>query len=99
MDKHITILKLITLLKSTLDFSSIEFVDYWDADLCAIGFKKAGKLVYVSTANFIHRYPIKYDFDLEIINPKQIDDIRVVKSGHRASQFELISEIKLFFEL
>lgn len=40
MKRDITILKLIERLKLVINFTLLEVVDYWDADLCAIGLMK-----------------------------------------------------------
>ena len=41
MKKHVSILLLIRALKKYIKKFGIEIVDYWDADLCALGLKKA----------------------------------------------------------
>ncbi len=68
MEKDITILKLIERLKLTINFNLVEVVDYWEADLCAIGLIKGNKLIYISTFNYLGKQELMYDFDLEIID-------------------------------
>ncbi|OQP54599.1 hypothetical protein A4H97_21780 [Niastella yeongjuensis] len=52
MKKDKTLIALLDKLKSKADFNKVEFVDYWDGDLCAIGFKRGIRLVYLSSWNF-----------------------------------------------
>ena len=68
MEKDKTIIKLLQRLKLTIDFTSLEIVDYWEIDLCAIGIRKGNKLVYISTFNYVEDDEVRYDFDLEIID-------------------------------
>lgn len=96
MKKDITIINLIGKLKDIIDFSLLEIVDYWEADLCAIGIKKENKMIYISTYNYASNSPITYDFDLELTGS---DEINVIKQGRNVSQSLLIDEIKLFFNI
>jgi hypothetical protein len=68
VEKDSSILKLIERLKLVINFTQLEVIDYWDADLCAIGLKKGNRLVYISTFNYIEKNESGYDFDLEIIH-------------------------------
>lgn len=96
MEKDITIINLIAKLKDKIDFSLLEIVDYWEADLCAIGIKKENKMIYISTYNYVSDSPITYDFDLELTGTEEIN---VIRQGRNVSQSFLIDEIKLFFEV
>jgi len=49
IEKDDSIVKLIERLKSKIDFTAIEFVPYWDADLCAIGLKQRNHLIFLLT--------------------------------------------------
>lgn len=99
MEKDITILKFIERLKLIINFTLIKIVDYWDADLCAIGFTKGNKLVYISTFNYAENSELMYDFDLEIIDENDKEKISVIKVGRNVSEDELVNEIKLFLEV
>ena len=99
MEKDRTIVELIERLKLLINFALIEIVDYWDADLCAIGLKKGDKVVYISTFNSIENEELNYDFDLEKIVEKDKEKIEVMRVGRNVSEAELVREINLFFEL
>lgn len=98
MEKDITILKLIEKLKLVINFTLIEVVDYWEADLCAVGLKNGNKLVYISTYNYTENEDVRYDFELEIIDQTNKEKINVIGFGRNISEAELVNEIKLFFE-
>lgn len=96
INKDITILKLIKKIKNLKNSDLIEIVDYWDADLCAIGLKKENRLIYISTFNYIENNPLFYDFDLEIISNDDIEQLQILKSGRKVSEVNLLFEIDLF---
>lgn len=98
MEKDKTIIRLIERLKLTFNFSTIQIVDYWEADLCAIGLKKKRKLVYISTYNYTEQKTISYDFDFEIVSDKsEQEKPNVVKTGRNVTEPELINQISQFF--
>jgi hypothetical protein len=99
MEKDRTILKFIEKLKLTVNFNLLKVVDYWEADLCAIGLTKEDRLVYISTFNYIENEELMYDFDLEIINENDNGKISVIKVGRNVSEDELVSVIKYFLEV
>ena len=103
MEKEETILKLIEKLHKIIDFPLFENIDYWEADLCAIGLKRGNKLVYISTWNYVSKKyknnEISYDFDFEIIDESNIEKINVARIGRNISETELINEVKLFLEI
>ncbi|WP_126974486.1 hypothetical protein [Gynurincola endophyticus] len=99
MEKDITILKLIESLKLIINFSLLKVVDYWEADLCAIGLMKGNKLVYISTFNYAQNEDLMYDFDLETIDEDDKEEFNVVRVGRNVSEAELVSEIKLFLDV
>lgn len=98
INKDKSIANLIERLKLIINFNLVQIVDYWDADLCAIGIKKGNKLIYISTYNYDFN-DIKYDYDLEIINKEEEDNINVVKEVRSVSEEKLVKDIKSFFEL
>ena len=97
--KDKTILDFIERLKVEIDFNEVELIDYWKADLCAIGIKKRDKLVYISTHAYINKESIRYDFDLEILSLVDDSNLEVFKRGRKVSEKELICELKTFFKL
>jgi hypothetical protein len=99
MEKDITILKFIERLKLIINFTLLEVVDYWEADLCAIGLLRGNKLVYISTFNNVENEESMYDFDLEIIDESDKEKFDVVKVGRNISEAELVCEIKLFLDV
>jgi len=95
INKDKSISNLIERLKLIINLSLVQIVDYWEADLCAIGLKKDNKLIYISTYSY-DISNIKYDYDLEIINEEEEDNINVVKEVRSVSEDELMKEIKIF---
>ena len=96
--KDLRIENLLTKLKRSLDFNLIEIVDYWDADLCAIGIKKGDKLIYISNYNYVDSKELKFDYDFEIINKREITKLQVVNKFRDKLEIELLNDIKMFFE-
>ena len=99
MEKHITISQLIKKLRLILSFENIEVVDYWDADLCAIGIKRKDRLVYISTVSYLGLPVLRYDFDLEILTGQKLHEFVIDKRGRNVSEAELINEIREFLEI
>lgn len=99
MKKHKTLIALLDKLKSKVDFDKVEFVDYWDGDLCAIGFKRGIRLVYLSSWNFADGISEGYDYDFELLNEKQSDKLSVLKEARNVSEEELIADIKEFLDV
>ncbi len=98
MEKDITIINLIKNLKTQINFDKIEIVDYWNADLCAIGLKNLNRLIYISTLEYQGDNK-KYDYDLELLDEKDGEKIQVVKKGRKVSEPELVDEIKSFLHV
>ncbi|RYD53609.1 MAG: hypothetical protein EOP52_05605 [Sphingobacteriales bacterium] len=96
MIKDKSIKKIVKKLRVLDSGSLLEFVDYWDGDLCAIGFKRNDKLVYVSTCNYLKEKPLRYDVDLEILDPNRIDEIDVIQELRGIGDQELFDLIKAF---
>ena len=97
VEKDQSILELIERLKSKIDLTRMEFVPYWDADLCAIGLKQRNHLIYISTFEepAFHCY-----FELELIDEKKNDEtIKVVKAGRGVSEAELVDVMKATFDI
>jgi hypothetical protein len=96
MGKDITVIKLIERLKLIIDFTLLEIVDYWEADLCAIGLRKGNRLVYISTFNHVENNELNYDVDLEIVDDNHKEKFNVIKEGRNVSEKALVDEVKLF---
>ncbi len=99
MKKDKSIIKLIENLKGVIDFTHLEIVDHWEADLCAIGLRRKNKLVYISTFNYVGSKAITYDFDMEIINENKEQRLEIVQSGQNVSETELINEVRVFLNV
>jgi|SRR6218665_84063 len=99
MRKDKTIINLIDRLKLIIDFALLEVVDYWDADLCAIGLKKENRLIYISSFNYVENKVLRFDFDLEVINEVEQEKNEIIKKGRGVLEVELISEVKQFLEV
>lgn len=96
MEKDITILDFIERLRLRINFNAIKIVDFWESDLCSIGIMKENKLIYISTFNYVNDEKLMYDFDLEILDKDDNENINVVKEGRNIGEEELIHEIKIF---
>ena len=93
-----TILDFIEKLKLIFNFNQLQIVDYWDADLCAIGFKKGNKLVYVSTYNHTQKETIRYDYDLDFIDELNDDESITLEVGREVSEDIIINKIRIYLE-
>lgn len=98
MEKDKSIVDFISRIKSNEQLSKIEIVDHWYADLCAIGLKKKSRLVYISTFNYVDKSIKKYDFDFEILDEENSDNVKTVKRGRGVTEIELIKEIIEFLK-
>lgn len=75
-----------------------EFIDFWEADLCAIGLKKQQKVIYISTwaYRFNSQEDMKYYVEFELIDNTSLETLEVVKQLDGISLEYLIQEIKDF---
>lgn len=99
LTKDKTIFDLLERLKLQTKFEKIEIIDHWDGDLCAIGLKKGIRMVYVNTFNITDDRTDGYDFDLELLNEQQPDELNVLKEGRHVTEEELIAVIKMFLDI
>jgi hypothetical protein len=76
-----------------------EIVDYWDADLCAIGLRLNRKVVYINSFAYVRENEVKYDYDFEVMDKKNNEKMDVIKSVRGASGQTLIEDVKDFFEM
>ena len=96
MKKHISIARLLERLKLEIDFDAIDLVDYWEADLCAIGLKKGNRLIYISTFNYLTSKEPGFDVDFEILDGMATENLKAVNTGRNVSEAELINEIRVY---
>ena len=96
MKKHISITRLLERLKLEIDFDAIDLVDYWEADLCAIGLKKGNRLIYISTFNYLTSKEPGFDVDFEILDGMATENLKAVNTGRNVSEAELINEIRVY---
>lgn len=77
-----------------------KIVDFWEADLCAIGLKKKDKLIYISSWENSNN-PIDnmiYHVEFEIIDQNTLETNQLVKEITGISISDLIPEIDLFLK-
>ena len=97
MKKDKTIIDLVRNIKLYSNIEGLNPIDYWDADLCAIGLVKGKKLVYISTYDYYLSEKIpKYYYEFELLTDV-IDDFTVVKTADGVTFNELIAEMRSFF--
>lgn len=94
MKKDKTIIELIKRIEQYSDLKDIQVVDYWEADLCAIGLKKEDKLMYIGTYSYVDNEMIKYDIDLEVV--KDNGSYTVLKEIRGIPEAQLFVEIKQY---
>jgi len=82
-------------LELAADLTMVQFVDYWDADLCAIGVKRENRLVYISTFNLEY----KYYYELELLDENEVDKYTVLQRGDDVAENVLISVVKEFLNI
>lgn len=98
MEKDSTIIGLRKKLHTTLDFTSIEEVNHWDGDLCATGFQKGDRLIYISTFNYREHQPVKYYCEVEQIDSSGMK-VSTLKSEEAVSFGKLVEIIWSTFDL
>ena len=96
MEKDKTIIDFIEKVSEDAALNDVEVVDYWDSDLCAVGFKKGNKLVYVSTYNYIDNEEVLYDYIIEL--NKKDGDYSVLKEKTGVQEKEVIKVLKFLCE-
>lgn len=98
-NKDNSIIELIKNLEILFEPGKFEMVDYWDADLCAIGLLQGKKLVYICSFAYASEGIIKYDYDFEIRDKKIHDETEVIKRVRGVSTQALIEDVRDFLEL
>jgi hypothetical protein len=82
-------------LQLATDLTLVQFVDYWDADLCAIGIKRGNRLVYISTFDVVY----KYYYELELLDENELGKYTVLQRGDGVDENVLISIVKEFLKI
>jgi hypothetical protein len=98
MNKHKTIEALLDKVGLSVNIDLVEIVDYWEADLCAIGIRRVNKLVYISNYNYLNEKQVRFDYDFELIAEDYNKGI-VLKEGRNVTDDELITDLKKIFEI
>jgi len=95
--KHLSILYILDRLQAFIGENSIETVDYWEADLYAVGLKKGQRLVYISTFNHIHQTEMRYDYDIETFGDDKTDTPIHCRKIRNAKESQFIEDIIITF--
>ena len=98
INKHKTIVALLDKISLSVNLDLVEIVDYWNADLCAVGICKENKLVYISNYNYLNEKQIKFDYDFELITEGDNKGV-VIKEGRNVTDDELITDLKKFLAI
>ena len=98
MNKHKTIEALLDKVSLSVNLDLVEIVDYWEADLCAIGIRRENKLVYISNYNYFNEKQIRFDYDFELIAEANNKGI-VLKEGRNVNDDELINDLKKILDI
>ena len=98
VEKDQTIMDFMDRLAKQINMDDIEMVDYWDGDLCAMGFKIEHKVVYVSTWNMVSRSYLGYYYSFEYYIDF-LDEIHTIEEHEDVAEEVLIAGIKRFLEL
>ncbi len=95
-DKSIKVIWSFISEKFGVNFFSI--VDFWDADNYAFGFKRNGKLIYISTWDFrdYQGNGIKCFSEFELIDEKSYETKETIKRMNGILLDNLLNEIKNF---
>lgn len=75
-----------------------KLVDFWEADLCAIGLKRGQKVIYISSWDFRFRAleEMMYYIEFELIEEGSLETKEVVKQISGVSREDLLLYIKEF---
>jgi hypothetical protein len=77
-----------------------KLIDFWEADLLAIGLKRKQNVIYISTWNFRDRdlEDMKYFVEFELIDEETLEQKECVKEIDGISGDDLLREIKHFVD-
>lgn len=95
VEKDAGITAFIDRLELAADLAQVQFVDYWDADLCAIGIRRENRLVYVSTCNGKDNLY----YELELLDEIDVTNYTVLQRGDGVNENVLISVVKEYLNL
>lgn len=95
IEKDESITAFINRLELAADLAQVQFVDYWDGDLCAIGIRRENRLVYVSTYNGKDNLY----YELELLDETDVTNYTVLQRGDGVTEYVLISIIKEYLNI
>jgi len=95
-NKDKKLIEIVTQLANSLKGQSIEFVDYWEADLCATGFIIKNKLVYLSTWGSQSSNDLMCYCELEWVTNSEDKPFNLYKKFDRINLETLIDEVTKF---
>lgn len=95
-NKDKKLIEIVNKLANSLTGQSIEFVDYWESDLCATGFIIRNKLIYVSTWDTRSSNELICYCELELLINKKEQTYKLYKSFDRIDLETLIVEVANF---
>lgn len=85
-------------LRCALDFSNVEEVNHWDADLYATGFTKDNRLIYISTFSYRDAPIVKYYYEVEQIGDSGMS-VSKLSSAEDVAFETLVEVIRINFWL
>ena len=99
--KDDTIIRIYKSIEERFGLNYFQHVDFWNADLFAIGLKKGSKLIYISTWDFksLSIGNMKYYLEFEIVDEISSQTKRTYKTYSGVTQEILLHEINLFLNL
>jgi len=99
-NKDQSIVYIYNLVVEMLGKDAFELVDYWEADLVAIGFKRKNKLVYISTWTYSDaaQEDMKYYAEFEVIDEVTSETISVAKVLDGVGEDVLLKEVRDYWE-
>ena len=97
MEKDKTIVAFLERVQQVPGFEWVEVVDYWKADLCAIGLSKGDRLVYICTYPYFDQEATLYDYDLEVVIG--VDEWGVVGHIEGSNELELMAAVRMHLEV
>jgi hypothetical protein len=83
-----------------LQDNSAEYIDFWEADLCAIGFKKNNKVIYIYSFNALktNKTILEYYSEFEKIDEDTLETLSIEKVFEKIYIEDLIKEMNTFLD-
>lgn len=75
-----------------------KLIDFWEADLFAIGLKRKQKVIHISTWDFKDRdlRNMKYFVDFELVDEETLETKERIKEIDEIGEEDLLKQIELF---